>query len=504
MLSIRMILVMAINLYTSRIVLQALGITNFGIYNVVGGIVVFFSFFSGPLTDATRRYLSFEIGKEDKLQTSKVFSTSLTIHAFMSIILVVVAETVGLWLLYYKMQIPAERMHAALFVFQCSIVVSTITLLSTPYNADIIANEKMDAFAYISILEVCMKLAIAYVLVTLTYDRLIMYSILLVFVQILVGCSYMIYCLLHFKESKYHFSFDKKLFKEMLSFIGWTMTGGISSVCFNQGLNILLNIFFGPVVNAARGIVVQVQSGVFQFCNNFQTAISPQLTKTYAQNDLADMHKLIITGSKFSFFIVLILSLPIIIQSPYILKLWLGIVPNYSSVFLRIILLTGLINALANPIIITNHATGDLKKFQIIVESIQISILPISYIFLKMGVFHPEIVFIIQIIISVIAQYARIKIVLPKINMKLERYLKEVIVPIIKVSIISIIIAYIIYLTFHKDILTNFIFACSSSTILLLITIYFIGCTSSERALAKTQIKKRFLKLTGHNINKQQ
>jgi O-antigen/teichoic acid export membrane protein len=490
-----MIFVMLINLYTSRIVLNVLGVTDFGIYSVVGGIVVFFSFFSGPLTDATRRFLSYEIGKKDLKRTSMVFSTSLTIHAIMSFFLIVVAETVGLWFLYNKMQIPVERMNAAFFVFQCSIAVSIITLLCTPFNADMIANERMDAFAYISILEVCLKLAVVFLLLSITFDRLILYSFLLVLVQIFIGCSYSLYCRFHFKESKFHFSFDKKLFKDMLHFIGWTMTGGISSVCCNQGLNILLNMFFGPSVNAARAIVVQVQSGIFQFCNNFQTAISPQITKHYAQKDFSNMKTLIITGSKFSFFIVLLLSLPIMIKSQYILRLWLGIVPDYSSVFLRIILLTGLINALANPIIITNHATGDLKKFQIIVETIQISILPISYLVLKTGSLHPEMVFVIQLVISLIAQYARVKIVLPKIDMDLKTYFKEVIFPIIKVSFISIIFLYFISIIFDKDLLVDLIFASLSCMLLSLITIYVSGCTSYEKILINAQIRKRLFKL---------
>ena len=354
MLYIRMLFVMAINLYTSRVILHMLGVTDYGIYNVVGGVVTFFAFFQGPLTDATRRFLTFSIGTGNYVELKKVFSCSLFIHIIICALILIVSETVGVWLLYNKMVIPADRMLAAFWTLQGAIAVVILLMISTPYNADIIANEKMNAFAYISILEVSAKLGVLYLLSYFSVDRLILYSGLLILVQILVCVSYMFYCFKNFSESRTFATYDKSIFKVLSSFIGWTMTGGISSVCFNQGVNILLNIFFNPVVNAARGITMQVQSGVFQFCNNFQVAVSPQLTKTYAQKDFNRMHSLLVASSKFSFYLVLMISMPLFWRTSDILHLWLGIVPDYTEVFVRIALFVGLINSLANPLIISD------------------------------------------------------------------------------------------------------------------------------------------------------
>lgn len=288
----RMLLMMGISLYTSRVVLKTLGVEDYGIYNVVGGIVAMFGFINGSMSSATQRYITFALGKGDKKRLQTVFCTTLQIHVLIAGIIVLLGETIGLWFLYSKMQIPIDRMNAAFWVLQASIIDSAIKVISVPYNADIVAHEKMSAFAYISILEAVLKLAIVYVLVVFVFDKLILYAFLLLTVQILIRFCYSSYCNKHFEETKYRHIWDKALLKEMIGFAGWSMFGNLAAVLFGQGLNMLLNVFFGPVVNAARGIAVQVQIAIQQFVGNFQMALNPQITKTYATHKFESMHRL--------------------------------------------------------------------------------------------------------------------------------------------------------------------------------------------------------------------
>ena len=293
----RMLFIMAINLYTSRIVLKILGIEDFGIYNAVGGIVAMFGFLTSAMSISTQRYITYELGKNNLKQLNKIFNTSITIHAVISVIILILAETIGLWFLYNKMTIPIERLNAALWTYQASIASAIILIMSIPYNATIIAHEKMSAFAYISVLEVVLKLAIVYLLLISNFDKLKLYSTLILIVQLIIRIIYGQYCKKHFLETKIHFIKDKSLFKEMLSFAGWNLWGNCAGIASTQGVNILLNIFFGPHINAARGIAVQVQGAVNQFASNFQTAINPQITKSYAQGDYNYMHNLIFSST---------------------------------------------------------------------------------------------------------------------------------------------------------------------------------------------------------------
>ena len=277
---VRMIFLLCISLFTSRVVLNMLGVEDYGIYNVVGGIVAMFGFLNGSMSSATQRYITFALGKGDMKRLKTVFSTTLQIHTLIAIIIVLLGESIGLWFLYHKMQIPAERMDAAFWVLQCSVVSTVVMIISVPYNSDIIAHEKMSAFAYFSILEALLKLLIAYMLVVSPYDKLVIYAILLLLVEVLLRFCYSIYCNKYFEESKYHHVWDKALFKEMTFFASWSIFGNFASVLFGQGLNILLNVFFGPAINAARGIAVQVQGVIQQFVTNFQMALNPQITNT--------------------------------------------------------------------------------------------------------------------------------------------------------------------------------------------------------------------------------
>ncbi len=485
LLYVRMLFMMAINLYTSRVVLNTLGVEDYGIYNVVGGVVAMFGFINGSMASATQRYITFALGKGNFENLQKVFSTALQIHLLISLLIVILGETVGLWFMYEQMKIPADRMDAAFWVLQCSIMSTVVMILSVPYNADIIAHERMSAFAYISVLEVILKLAVVYVLLIFSYDKLVLYAFLILSVQILIRFCYSCYCNKHFEESKYSWIWDKSLFKEMTGFAGWSLFGNLSAVLFGQGLNMLLNVFFGPVVNAARAIAVQVQGAIQQFVGNFQMALNPQITKTYAKGELDEMHKLMFRSARFSFYLLFFLSLPVLLETDFILTIWLKTVPEHTIIFLRIMICISLIFTLSNPLMIANQATGKVQKYQIICGSIQLLILPISYVFLKFG-FPAYSVFIVHFIIELITQCARMILLKPLIGLKVKDYLCNVYSRVFLVVVISVIMPLTIYLTMY-DTVIRFFLICITSFLSVSIVAYRFGLSKKEREFVKSK-----------------
>ena len=451
----RMLLMMAVSLFTSRVVLNTLGVEDFGIYSVVGGVVGMFVFINNSMSSATQRYITFALGKGDKNRLQTVFSTTLQIHSLIAVIIVLLGETVGLWFLYNKMQIPADRMDAALWVMQCSIVSMVVMIVSVPYNADVIAHEKMSAFAYISILEVVLILAIVYLLLVFSYDKLILYAILILMIQILIRFCYSIYCNKHFEETRYKHVWDKKLFKEMTGFAGWNLFGNMAGVLFGQGLNMLLNVFFGPVVNAARAVAVQVQGAIQQFVGNFQTALNPQITKTYATGELNEMHRLMFRSARFSFYLLFFLSLPVLYETDFILTIWLKIVPENAVAFLRIMICTSLIYTIANPLIIANQATGRVMKYQAVCGTILLLILPISYLCLKMGC-PAYSVFIVHFLIESVTQVARMILLRPLIGLRIRDYFIYIYKPVLIVVGVSVILPSIFYYSMNSGLLRVF------------------------------------------------
>ncbi len=328
---LRMILILCVGLYTSRIVLNTLGVEDYGIYNVVGGFVAFFSFLNGAMATATQRFITYELAQGNVERQINTFSTSVIIHFTIALLIVIAAETVGLWFVCNKLVIPEERFLAAIWVYQFSILTMFVSIVSIPYNAAIIAHEKMSAFAYISILDTVLKLVIVLLLTIVTFDKLVFYAALLFGISLLDRLIYGIYCKRHFAETRIKLIFDKKLFREMTNIAGWSLFGNIAGVFYTQGLNVLLNMFFGPVVNSARAIAVTIQGVVTGFVSNFQMALNPQITKSYAVGDLHRMHSLIFASSKYSFFLLLFIALPIMIETRTILTLWLKIVPIFKS-----------------------------------------------------------------------------------------------------------------------------------------------------------------------------
>ena len=495
LLYIRMFFMLLISLYTSRVVLSTLGIVDYGINNVVGGVITMLGFLTGSLSAASSRYITYDLGKGDMAALKKTFGNILSIHFILAAIALVVGETLGLWFMSTQLQIPPEREIAAMWIYQCSILSFILAVISVPYNATIIAHEKMSAFAYISIADAILKLLIVYLLVIIPYDKLIIYAILYFCIQAFDRIIYGIYCSRHFEETHTRLKYDSNLFREIFAFAGWTMNGNLAVIGYTQGLNILLNIFFGPAVNAARGIAVQVQGVCQQFCNNFQMALNPQLTKNYAQGDLENMHRLLVKSSKFSFYILFFIVLPLMFKADFVLKLWLGIVPEHTVTFLRLILIVGLLYTLSNPIIVSVHATGKLKKFQLIEGTMLLTIVPIAYILLKFFGIRPEYVFVVHIVIELCTQYARLRIVLPMIGMKLENYFRSVIKPILLVVILSPWLPFITNAAVPGEWI-SFFTVCIICVLCIFGCVYLIGCTNSERMFIKEKLSKILTKIT--------
>jgi O-antigen/teichoic acid export membrane protein len=484
-----MFFMMAISLYTSRVVLNTLGVEDFGIYNVVGGLVSMFGLLSGSMSGATQRYITFSLGRDDNETLNKVFCLSLQIHALMSVITVLLIETVGIWFLYNKMVIPPARLTAAFWLLQISAVTFVFSLMSVPYNADIVSHERMSAFAYISIIEAILKLGIVFLLVLSPFDKLIVYAALLALVQIVIQLCYMTYCHHHFSESHYHYTRDWILFREMASYAGWSLFGSFSAMAFNQGLSMLLNVFFGPVVNAARAVASQVMAAIQLFINNFQMALNPQITKTYAQGDFTSLHLLMFRSSRFSFFLMYLLSLPVLLEAPLILKIWLHTVPDYTVIFLRLIICTSLIYTIVNPILVANGATGKVRNYNIVCGTMMISILPISYVVLKLGA-PAYSVFIVHFCIESLTQVARLIMVRWRLHLPIRRYVTNVYLPILLVICVSTIVPVLLYLSI-EGVYIKFFVVVIASVLSVAATSFYIGFTRHERSVILERVKYR-------------
>lgn len=493
---LRMIFILVVGLFTSRIVLNELGIENYGLYNVTGGFVALFAFFNGAMATSTQRFITFELARGDLDRQRIAFSTSLIIHFAIAIFVVVFAETIGLWFVYHKLVIPENRFTAAFWVYQLSIASVFVAIISIPYNAIIIAHEKMSVFAYISIFNVVLKLIIAGLLTIVSWDKLVFYAFLFFLAGLLDRMVLGWYCSKHFTEAKFEWRFDKGLFKEMSNIAGWSLFGNIAGTFYTQGLNVLLNMFFGPAVNAARGIAVIVQGVVSGFVSNFQMALNPQITKSYAVNDLIRMHALIFASSKFSFFLLLLITLPIIIETQTILILWLKIVPEHTVWFLRLILCVMLIDTIANPLMISSQAVGKVKVYQSVVGGLLLLILPISYVVLRLGG-KPESVFIVHLCIALVAQCCRIMIVGRMIKLSLRAYVCRVVRPIVIVSVLSLPLS-LIYYYIVPDTLLASLGVMIMTVVFTFSMIVTVGLTNNERQMVIEKMKIFKIKMKYH------
>ena len=490
----RMLLVMAINIYTSRVILDALGVVDFGVYNVVGGVVALFTFLSSSMSNSTLRFITFSLGKGEVEELKKTFTTSVQIHFIISLVILLFAETLGLWFLNNKIVIPEERMTAAQWVYQLSILSCLLSIVVVPYISLIKAHERMGAFAIISIVDVILKLVVAFVIQLFGIDRLVFYAFLILLIHALDLLLYYIYCHRHYIESKLQRVFDGPLFKRMISFAGWSLVGNFAWMGYTQGLNILLNLFFGPVVNTARGVAVQVQNAIKGFVTNFQTAINPQITKSYANGEFVRLRKLIYTGSKLSYYLLLIVVIPLIYQAGPILSVWLKEVPDHTVAFMQLSLCVLLIEPLANPIGIANNATGDIKVYQLVEGGLLILIVPIAYLCLKLGA-NPESVFIVQIIVSLIVQFVRVILVRKKLDIQFNQYLEYVVFYVMVVSVLSVSISFLLLKIFTDSfigVIAFIIISCCATTGIS----YLFGLNKEEKEYINSKaslIKNKFI-----------
>ena len=482
----RMLFTMFISLFTTRIVLEELGVIDFGIYNVVGGIVLMMEFLKSSMSTSIQRFLSFELGNKNYVRVRETFSMSINIHLIIVIIIFVLAETIGVWFLNEKLIIPIDRMYAANWVYQFSILTFIIGILNVSYNAIIISEEKMKIYAYISIIESFLKLAAVFLLIWTENDNLVMYSGLIFMLSLVMFVFYIIYCKSNFSSTKYTFRRDNKLFYKLLNYAGWNLFGGLAGVSKGQGVNILLNLFFGPTVNAARAISFQVSGAVNMFVTNFQIAINPQIIKSYAIEDKKYMHELIFRGSKFSFYLLYVMSLPILFETQFVLNIWLTNVPDYTQIFTRLIILNVLIDSLSGTLMTAAQASGKIKKYQMIIGGLIISILPFSYFFLQLD-FPPQSTFYVSICISIIALFSRLLLINKLVNVSIKQFLKEVLMRVLLVVGISLILPLIFKYQTESSVI-NFILLIIISFLSIIYSIYIIGLDNVEKLFIKSKI----------------
>lgn len=474
-----MFLTMGVTLYTSRIVLNTLGIDDYGIYSIVGGVVALFGFFNAAMSSATQRYLSFDIGQQDDKKLHKTFNTTFVIHIGIALLILLFAETIGLWYINNRLNVSQEKIITVNWVYQFSVLTSLIGVMQVPFNALIIARERMNVFAMISIVDVVLKLVIVYILLIVNYNKLIAYSILVFGVTFFVALAYRIYCYSNFQESKFKFFKDKQYYKELLVYSGWNLFGNIATVAKGHGINLVLNVFFGTVVNAAYGITMQVQNAVSVFVNNFQLAVNPQIVKSYSQGDLNRTHQLIFQSSKYSFFLMLIITLPILLNTEYILTLWLKTPPPYTVSFVQLCLVNVLIDCISGPLMIGAQATGKIKIYQIIIGTMIFLNLPFSYFFLKISN-NFLYVYYVSIVISSFSLIFRLLFLKKILKFDIINFIKGVLAKIFLVSI-STLLVFSFIRSLDLNLVANIVFLTASTIILIL----FLGLNREEFFIAK-------------------
>ncbi len=489
---IRMMLTMLVTLYTSRLILQYLGVEDYGIYNVVGGVVGMFGIISSSLSTSISRTLTFELGSGNIEKLKKVFSMSMNIQLFIIFIVFLLGETVAVWFLNYKMVIPENRIIAANWILQFSLITFLVNLISVPYNASLIAHEQMGVFAYIGILEVLCKLLIVFFLSISPIDKLIFYGALLLVVACFIQLIYFFYCKRHFIECTYHYTKDRDVYKELYDFATWNFIGSTSSILRSQGVNVILNLFFGPLVNAARAISMQVNNAINSFVSNFMVALTPQITKSYAQGNFDYLLQCIYKGSKFSFFLLYFFSLPVLVETNYILKLWLVNVPDTTVWFVRYILLFSLADTYSRALINANNATGDIKAYQMVIGGLNLTVLPIVYIVLKLGA-PAESTVLVSVIVSLVGLFPRIYFNKKHFPITYSDFIVNVILPTVIVGLAGFIAPYLA-LCILPDTFSSFVIVTLICILSATVSIALLGCTSEERNYAISFIRRKLHK----------
>ena len=484
-----MLLTTIISLFTVRVVLDSLGVIDYGIFNVVGGIVTVFSFLSGTMASASQRFFSIEIGKSNEIKLRETFSVTLIIYFFIALFVFIVTQTLGFWVLNNKLVIPVERIEAANFVYQLSIFSFIVNIISIPYQALIIAREKMKVYAYVSFVESFFKLLIVCSLIYLSVDKLKLYSTLMFFSSFAITVLYFSYCKKKFKESIFKFSKNKIMFSQIMSYSLWNIWGSLALVLRNQGVNILLNIFFNPAVNAARAIAFQLNNVITNFSNNFFTAVRPQITKSFTLRDSSYLNRLVFGSSKIGFFLVLLFTIPFILETNFVLTLWLGKLPNYVVIFTQLVLINTLIEVLNTPIVTLIQASGKVKLYQLTISSLYLLNLPISFTFLKFG-YEPQITMIISIIISLIGFLPRLIICQKQTGLSSKEYFKKVILKIILVLLCTLIPLLLINYSFGEG-FARLVSILIAEVFLFIPIIFFVGLSIEEKNFIKQIISRK-------------
>ena len=488
---LRTIITMIIGFVSSRVILANLGIQDYGIYNVVGGITSLFIFLNSTMNVSTSRFLTFELGTGDIEKLKTIYSQAKLIHYIIAVIVLILIESVGIWLIYNKLSIPTNRINATFWILHTTTLGTILSIISTPDSALVVSHERMGFFAYVSLADSILRLAAAFAISFIASDRLIWYAILMLIVFGIDRICYWIYCKVNFKESTGKLVYSKMLFRQMLNFAGWNILGNLANMTREQGLTILINIFTNPAVNAARAVTTQISNSISTFAFNVRTAVNPQITKSYAEGNYEYMHKLIIFSSISCYYILLIIFVPLFFFADTLFKIWLVEVPKYTVEFFRLSLIGSLINSFANPLIIGIHATGNIRKFQIFEGIMLMTTLPISLVFLYLG-YSPTCTYIAIVISNILVLFSDVTIILPAIRFDRKLYFKAVLLKALKIMLLAITIPCLIIfinkiyeIPFYTYILT------AVSAVSTMAIVYFRGLNSNERMLLKTQIKSK-------------
>lgn len=486
----RMVLLMGVSLFTSRVVLQALGVDDYGIYNVVGGIIVILSFLNNAMAGGTQRFLNVEMGRKDYDGVKSVFNTSIHIHLIVAATVLVIGETIGLWFLNTHMNIPQDRVAAANYVYQFSVATCLIGIISVPYNAAIISHEKMSAFAYISIIEGVLKLLVALAIYIYPFDKLIFYAFLMFMVGVVNRLIYGIYCGRHFSECRnLKFQIDKKRLRDMLSFSGWTIFGNLGYILHTQGIAIIVNMFFTVAVNAAQGIANQVNGIVNQFVSNFMTALNPQVVKSYAANELDAMHLLIFRGGKIAICMVSFFTIPIALEAETFLRLWLGVVPEYTVLFVRLVLLISLVNSISNLMATAKGATGNIKKYQITLTAVGALHLPLAWVAFELGC-GPEYAMYVYLGIVVVLQAIRVWMTCNSIKLSKRLFIRKVILRCSTAMAVALVLPFMLHFSMKQSFGASIIVCIASVFTVMICTLYIAFDSQERKAVLKPMLKK--------------
>lgn len=486
----RMLFILLIGLYTSRVILNTLGVDDFGVYEVVGGVVAMFSILSTSLSTAISRFITFSLGKNDLEESKKIYSTSVIIQVVLAIVIALLIELIGVWYLYNKMNLPEGRVDAAFWVLQCSIVTFGLGLVNVPFDAEIVAHEDMRIYALFSILDAILLLVIVLVLRFVSVDKLIVYGVLTVVSTVLMRFLYVFYCKRHYRECHFTPRIDKRLLKEVGAFTGWHLMGESAWIINNQGVTLLVNFFFGVAMNTARGIGTRIFGLVNKFSINFMTALTPQITKTYAEGNLKALHSLLFRGTKLSYYLMLLLAIPVLAETPIILQLWLKMVPDNAVLFSRLSVISALIIVLGTPLVRAQLATGNLKKYQIIISACTIGVFPLTWVAYKMGL-PAEWSYHVFNLVYFIVLFVRIYLVKDLIDLPWKKFLTDVYLRVFVVSIVAAILPFLIC-RFQPESVWRLLEVLVVSTLSVCATVYAIGLNKEERGIVLDYVK-RFL-----------